>query len=223
MFTEQFEKLASWATSETFQEELALARKTYFDVSGKVHEEDDSFDVRMTAFSEYYLFDHVLETDHAGRRPVERYLDEHAETLTTEDRSVLRGLCRTRLGLFEVRKLKDIDLRVRDLLTGDDLEVHERRRLAGVEKGDLVQTRLVPYKENLIFGRAFIYHPREVRKVLIKAAKVRRKSGVLDEPRDREHFLSLLSRTVLALERQRSKNLAPPDVGRIYGLALDQG
>ncbi|MDF1565225.1 MAG: hypothetical protein P1V51_19465 [Deltaproteobacteria bacterium] len=221
MFNAQFERLADWATSEVFRDELQAARERFFGATGEVHEEDAAFESRMSAFSEYYLFDYVLGLDHQGRRPVERFLEEQGETLTTEDRAILRGLCNTRNGLFEVRKLRDSDLRVRDLLTGEDLEVHERRRLAGVEKGDLVQTRLVPFREHLIFGRAFIYHPREVRRLLLKTAKRRRKAGELAEPRDRERFLALLARTVLNLERQRGRNLAPPNPTKIYGMALE--
>ncbi len=99
--------------------------------------------------------------------------------------------------------------------------VHERRRLAGVEKGDLVQTRLVPYGGHLVFGRAFLYHPREVARLLKKAIKTRRKAGALQEPVDRERFLALLARTLLGAERMRAKNLAPTDVRRIYRLALE--
>ena len=189
MYDAHLERLASWATSPRFEAEVAAARETFFAGTGVVHEDDRSFEARMSALSEYYLLDRPLAADGAGRTPARLFLDESGDALEPEARTALEGLTRTHSGLFEIRKLKDGLVLVQDVFEGGRHEVRERRRLAGLEKGDLVQTRLVPFEDGVLFGRAFVFHPRPARRLILKAVKRRRKAGELEDLAARQALL----------------------------------
>lgn len=217
MFDPYFERIAAWATTERFAAEVSAARQAFFDGTGRVHEDDRSFETRMSAFSEWYLFDRALGDDPLGRPPARVFLDEQGAALGDEERPIFEDLTRTRAGLFEIRKVKDAVVVVRDLLEEEDLPVDERRRLPGLGKGDLVQARLVPYAGMTLFGRTFVFHPREARRLVLKAVKQRRKEGALDGALGRRDLLWRLARTALLLERQQTNNRAGASVERVYG------
>ncbi len=216
MYDGHLQKLADWATGTRFSEEVEAARSEYFRLTGLVNEEDHSFESRMAGLLEYYLFDRPLSSDGSGRTPVELFLEEAFDDLTTEERSVFREFTRTRVGLFEVRKVGTGWIRIRDLLDREDLEVTERRAAIGLSKGEIFQGRLVPWQDRLLFGRSFVFHPREARKTVLRLVKARRKAGALEDPAARRDLLYALMRTALLVERQAAHSRTPPPVERLY-------
>lgn len=220
MYDEHIERISEWSRERGLDREVDVARATFFSHTGPVHEEDTSFELRMAAFSEFFLFDRTLEADEGGRTIAQRYLEDNGSNLTTEERSIFRGLTRTHHGLFEIRKIAAEQVVVRDLFTREDHKVHERRRLAGLSKGDVVETRLIPWREQLLFGRAFLFHPRPAKKLILKKIKKLHKSGELETTEDRHALLGTLARTALLHDRQLQNNRSPPATQRIYGVAL---
>jgi len=216
MYDAHLERLASWATGPRFEAEIAAAREAFFRATGPVHEDDRSFETRMSALSEYYLLDRPLDGDEVGRTPARLFLDEMGADLSDADRAVHDGLARSRPGLYQIRRLKDGEVVVRDTFERSDATVHERRRLAGLEKGDLVLARLVPFDEQLLFGRAFVFQPREARRLILKAVKRKLKAGEIETAESREALLFQLAHLALTCERQQANNRTPPPVDRIY-------
>jgi len=74
-----------------------------------------------------------------------------------------------------VRKLAKGSVRLRDLYTGKDYNVTERRQLPGLEKGDILEARLIPFGGHLLFSGAFCYHPRAASSAIRKEIKRRKK------------------------------------------------
>jgi len=109
--------------------------------------------------------------------------------------------------LFEVRRIKDGKVRLRDVFTGKDHDVTERRQLVGLEKGDLLEARLLPYAGSLLFSGAFLYHPREARRAILGEVKRRKKAAGRGGSPDVAGLLALLSRMAFKLERYRNVRL----------------
>jgi hypothetical protein len=199
---ELHEKLLAWATAEARQGELLLARRAHFDRFGEPHEEERSFEPRMNGMLDYYLYDH-----RPGGGPdttLELFLRDVASQYPSGDLTQFRALAKNRHGLFEVRKIRTGEwLRLRDVFSGEDLEVTERRQLAGLEKRDLLEARLLPYDGRLFFSGAFLFHPREVRKTLLGEVKKRKKQA-RGQPPDVRAFLAQISRMAQKLERYRN-------------------
>jgi hypothetical protein len=217
MYDPYFERLAGWAIGPRFDAEIARARTEFFEGTGAIHEDDHAFEHRMSGLSEYYLMDRPLDGDAAGRTPARLFLEEEGDGLTTGDRSAYRNFTRTLHGVFEIRKLTRDGVVVRDLFTAEDHRVLERRQMTGLGKGDVVEARLIPWDEHLLFSRAFIFHPREARKLVLGWAKRLRKSKAIAGPEARRGAVWTLARTTLVHDRQRQNNRAPPRVDLIYG------
>ncbi|HET9551875.1 MAG TPA: hypothetical protein VFP50_02815 [Anaeromyxobacteraceae bacterium] len=212
---ELHERLLSWASADPHDPLLLAARKAHFDRYGEPHEEDLSFERRMNGMLDFYLFD--FRPDPAGPTALERFLEAHGGALQAAEADAFRALGANRHGLFEVRKLKPGLVRLRDVFEGEDVDVTERRQVAGLEKGDLLEARLMPYDGQLFFSGAFLYQPREARSKILAEVKKRKKAAAkglaeLDVP----GLLATLSRMAFKLERYRNVRLES-----IYDFTVD--
>jgi hypothetical protein len=201
---ELLDKLLAWATSEARKEELLAARREHFERYGEPHEEDKSFETRMNGMLDYYLYEFrppgTLDTT------IEVFMRQEGPNLTTEELALYRLLAKNVHGLFEVRRIKPgEEIRLRDVFTGGDYDVTERRNLVGLEKSDLLEARLLPFDGRLYFSGAFLYHPQEVRKAILAEVKKQKKESARAgaEP-DVKSFVALLSRMAFKLERYRN-------------------
>jgi hypothetical protein len=105
---------------------------------------------------------------------------------------------------------------VADAFTGERLDVTERRQMAGLEKGDLLEARLLPFEGRLVFSGAFLYHPREARGLILAELKRLKKAAGKAGRADPGPFLATLSRMAFKLERYRNVRLES-----IYDFAVE--
>ncbi len=194
------ERLIAWAGSQERQPWLLAARASWFSRVGEPHDEDKSYETRMNGLLEHYLFEWKPD---GARTTLELYLRDGADGLTTDERGQVRDLGRSLRSLFEVRRIGDGAVELDDVLGGGRHAVVERRAVVALAKGDLLEARLLPHDGKLHFSSASTYHPREVRKAILKEA--RRLQAVSGFGRaDAEEFLALLSRMALSFERYRN-------------------
>lgn len=210
------ERLLAWASDEARKPELLAARRAHFDARGEPHEEDRTFEARQMAALDHYLYDH--RPAGGTGTTLERFIEAEAGALSPEDLAGFRDLTRNVHGLFEVRKLKEGSVRLRDVFTGGDHDVTERRQTTGLEKGDLFEARLLPHAGQLFFSGAFVHHPREARKTILAEVKRLKKEAGRGATPDVEAFLAQLSRMALKLERYRNVRLES-----IYDFAAARG
>jgi hypothetical protein len=201
---ELHERLLSWATAAPRDQDLMRARKEHFDQYGEPHEEDRSYEVRLNGMLDFYLYDWRAE---GGPTTLERFVAAEGPALAPGDLEAFRGLAGNVHGLFEVRKIVEGQVRLRDVFSGEDREVTERRQIAGLEKNDLLEARLMPFEGALIFSGAFLYHPREARKAILAEVKRMKKAAGRGAVLDAKPFLAQLSRMAMKMERYRNVRL----------------
>jgi hypothetical protein len=202
---ELHERLLSWATAEPRKDELLAAKRQHFERHGEPHEEDRSYEVRLNAMLDHYLYD--FRPAGGTGTTLERFLEAEGSALSPPELAAFRDLGQTLHALYEVRKIGDGRIRLRDVFTGKDLDVTERRNVAGLDKGDLLEARLLPFGGELFFSGAFLYHPREVRKpILAEVKRLKKEAGKGGTP-DVPAFLGQLARMALKLERYRNVRL----------------
>ena len=205
MVQPQIDQLLAWAARDV--NDIVDAKKEYFGgTGGEVHEDDRCFEQRMQAFFNWYL----LDRQKGGSSPVQRFLQEQGASLEARDKDVIIGLTQSRLGLYEYRGQRGIlrppkqgQVRVRDVVTGDDFNVTERRQMHGLEVGDLLEARLVPVGGTFHFSSSFTYHPRGMRRLILREIKRRKKQGQISV-RD---LLWELERMQLQSERFKNVNI----------------
>lgn len=202
---ELHERLLSWATAAPRQAELLAARADHFGQYGEPHEEDQSFERRTNAMLDSYLY----EWRPAPLAPttLERFLAAEGASLPATGHAAMAALVAQRRGLFEVTRLQPGLVTVADVFTGERLEVSERRQVAGLEKGDLLEARLLPFEGKLVFSGAFLYHPREARALILAEVKRLKKAAGKGGRADPGPFLATLSRMAFKLERYRNVRL----------------
>jgi len=158
--------------------ETVKAREEWSEKAGRVFDDDSLYEERTTAFLEWYALERELPS---GKVPAERFLAE--ESLDDKEGAWVHALGTSHRSLFEVQKVHDGIILLEDLLGGGAFAVTERRRLPGVEDNEIFEARLVANvvtPPELLFTRAFQFHPREARSELKRQAERARKAG---EPR----------------------------------------
>ena len=212
---ELHERLLSWATAPERQADLLAARADHFGRYGEPHEEDQSFERRMNGMLDYYLYE--WRPDPLAPSTLERFISAEGRALSAEEHATLGGLVAQRRGLYEVKRLQPGLVRLVDTFTGEVLDVTERRQVAGLEKGDLLEARLLPYEGKLVFSGAFLYHPREARSLILAEVRRLRKAAGKVGGLDPAPFLATLSRMAFKLERYRNVRLES-----IYDFTVEQ-
>lgn len=177
-FQPYLDELIAFGSSEARKADLLAAKAEYFRMTGELFEDDKLFEQRMASFLDYYLFD---RPNAQGKTPAEELLEQRAASAPPEALGAYRGFTETVHGLFEVRKLGKGTVRLRELHSGKDYDVTERRHVAGLEKGDILEARLIPFAGRLLFSGAFCYHPKVAAAAIRKEMK-RRKKEQPDRP-----------------------------------------
>jgi hypothetical protein len=167
------DELTAFASSEERREDLIAAKAEYFRLTGEVFEDDAFFEQRMASFLDYYLFDRV--SPRTGHTPAQEVYQQKQALASPEEAAAYRSFTETLHGLFEVRKVAKGLVRLRELFSGKDFDVTERRQTAGLEKGDILEARLIPFGGHLLFSQAFVFHPREAGKAIRAEVKRRKK------------------------------------------------
>ncbi len=171
-FQPYLDELIAFAGAEPKKAELLAAKAEYFRLTGEVFEDDHLFEQRMASFLDYYLFD---RRNAQGKTPAEELLEQRNASAAPEAVSAYQSFTATVHGLFEVRKLGKGSVRLRELHTGKDYDVTERRHVAGLEKGDILEARLIPFSGHLLFSGAFCCHPKVAAPAIRKEMKRRKK------------------------------------------------
>jgi hypothetical protein len=177
MLAQILERLVAFSARD--EAALMAARNEWEDQAGKVFDDDPLYEERATAFLEWYSLERKGED---GRVPAERFLA--SEPLDDLEGKWVHALQRSHRSLFEVRELSEGGLLLDDLLGGGAFEVVERRKLPGVAVGHLFEARLVASvitPPEVLFTRAFQFHPVEAAPAMRKLAQRARADG---EPRD---------------------------------------
>ncbi len=199
------ERLLAWGTAEPRKERLLDARSRFFAAYGEPHEEDRSYEPRQNGALDAYLYDY--RPAEGAPTTLEEFLAAEAAGLEPEAVRAFEDLAQNVHALFEVRRISEGKVRLRDVFTGKDHDVTERRQLVGLEKGDLLEARLLPYQGSLYFSGAFLYHPREARRAILAEVKRRKKAAGRGGTPDVAGLLALLSRMAFKLERYRNVRL----------------
>jgi len=192
------DQLIAFASEEPRKADLLVAKAEYFRATGEVFEDDKMFEPRMASFLDYYLFDRPSAL--TGQTPAAELYRQQQGVAAPEEVNAFRSFTETVHGVFEVRKIGKGMVRLRELFSGKDFDVTERRTTAGLEAGDILEARLIPFGGHLLFSAAFCFHPRVAAKS-IKAEIKRRKKKEPERPA--REFAWECARRALNVERYK--------------------
>lgn len=172
------DKILNHFAGDKFKDELAKAKKEFFDNTGALDEHSDNFDLRMSQFYDWYFFSRELSG--YGRTPLNACHLERELRFSDEENQQLEVLKSHRHSLFEFLKIKGDDIYIRDLLSNKKLVVKKSPWVFGFDEEEVFEVRLIPAKDTWYFTRGFCFHPSGVKKFILEEVKKHQKDPDLD-------------------------------------------
>ena len=170
-------RLHEFVARPEFAEELNRAKAGFFEQVGMPKDGEPFVEMRLASFIEWFIFERTL--DRLRQTPVELYLSRHGLELSEPERELCRTLTKTLHRLFQVKKIKNGEAVLRDLI--DKKKYKGVRNLPkNLHAGDIAELRLVPLGKEYVAMEAYCYHPSEAHKFILGEAKRVRKNG--DDP-----------------------------------------
>lgn len=192
-------------------EEIQRAREQFFAALPDLREDDASFDRMMAFFLSWFVLDRPL--DGSDETPLQRYAADPRRTEAEKELCV--ALSANRHSLFSVQKIRPGGVDLRDLFLNEPVAVTERRQLAGLRRGDILEARLFPREPGLVFVTgAFVVHPPAATPVIERIIDEHRNTG---RP-ERRHILDRLR---IGCFRFRDRYRERVDAARVYTEALE--
>jgi hypothetical protein len=151
------------ATKAGFSD-FKLAREEFHNATGKFEDGEAWFELRMKMFIDWYLLDRLGPS---GRTPAEDYLWLYGDTLPPDVRRQIEHFTVTLRSTFRINRIKDNVLILDDLGGGGRWEVESTIPTVGLEKSDIIDTRIVFFRGKLIIGGGTILHPREAHALIL--------------------------------------------------------
>ncbi|MBK7890431.1 MAG: hypothetical protein IPJ84_06140 [Bdellovibrionales bacterium] len=160
-FDEYIDRLIVHFTNEKWRDEVAVAKKEFFQDAGIMDEQTHHFEMRMSQFLDWYLFSRLLINRTVT--PAQYALEIQDFSMTSHERPFFEALSEARHGLFEFMRLRGQDIFIRDLMLDKEIVVRESAVNIGFSREEVFEARLIPYGEDFVFARSFCFHPLEAR------------------------------------------------------------
>jgi hypothetical protein len=164
-----FEKALQMYSSDEYYQYLLAAKDQYFAMTGKINEEDDDFEGRMSAFNEWYLLEHIIP----GRSQtlIEDYLinGKIEDYIATSFRSVNHSVFE-----FVGKNLKRQEC-LKDILHDSKIVLAKDQSSVPVLKGDIFIGRTLPFNSENYLMSGMCVLPEEAKSILKRESKKVRK------------------------------------------------
>lgn len=172
------ERILNHFVSEKFADELAMAKKEFFENAGTLDENSEHFESRMAQFYDWYFFTRELKG--YGQTPLDACVMERELRFTDDELKTLEVLKKHRHGIFEFIKIKNGDVYIKDLLANKKLVVKESPYVFGFDPDELFEVRLIPNGDSFLFAKGFCFHPESAKKFILSEVKRHRKDPDLN-------------------------------------------
>jgi hypothetical protein len=199
------DELATEFAAPPYRKEITTAREEYFERNGKVFEDDaEVYEARLVSFLEWYVIERPLPE---GAPPVQVALARTPATPEyAERRMALARIATSHRSLFDIADVKGNRIELEDVIAGARFSVVERRDTIGFEVGAILEARVVWDGADPLFGKTFLFHPRDARTEILNLVDDSLMSGA-----KRDEIIAKLAHLYLRWHRHGHLNAA-----RIY-------
>ncbi len=169
-FKESFKRLIQHYTQSDFSEELLDAKMFFFSNTGSLDENNPNYNLRLNQFYEWFFLDRPMKS--YMKTPLAVCNQQRGLRLTEDDEKAVAILNQTKQHkIFEFIKGKKDTLLVRDLLTGNKLEIQNSSYVFGFDAREFFQARIVKLDNKYFFLNSFCFHPEAAQKFIISELK----------------------------------------------------
>lgn len=181
------DKMLVYFTGDRFKDQVTSAKKEFFERSGVIDEEDQTFEIRMSQFLDWYLFSRKLFDVQVT--PIEYAIQNREFQVTDAERSGFEQLAAHQHSLYEFLKLRGDDVYVRDLFSGKKIVLKNSPLTFGFNYDEIFDVRIIPHEDSFVFAKGFCFHPVEAKKFILKEIKAAKN---LDQHAKEDFLLRLL-------------------------------
>jgi hypothetical protein len=194
---QQREDIINWVVNVLGVEEVVRAKEEFFEQTGMIFHDDESYHRRMSYFNDYFLFIRALtHLDPVNPpTPFALYKDKHPGT-------TIHSYTHS---LFKVLKIQNTGLVLKDLCSDDKIRIQKQsdELFDGIAKSDVFQGFVFHMDETPVLSHGLIFHPERSHRPLMKALKEAKKNGNFD----RLTYLAQCAR--LQLKHARLRHVDP--------------
>ncbi len=175
-FQDYIERLKTAFISQDYTEEIKKAKKEFIAVGVELGNEiegcdDDLLDI----FFDWYIFDRPQSK--GGITPLRSIITGNG--ISEDDMKIYSDFEKNIPSVFIVKKNSDNMIKVQDIFTKNKYEVNNVFS-ALLEKGDVIETRLLPFRGGYGFSGTFSFYPKDIYPLIKGKAKEARRQGVED-------------------------------------------
>ncbi|MCB9477240.1 MAG: hypothetical protein H6685_10240 [Deltaproteobacteria bacterium] len=165
--TDYLDRLAQ-ISHQWHPDDMAAARLEYFRQYGSVHESEELYEEILKAFMDHYIFERPVPATNVT--PLRELVDQIDEQWPDEEAGIYRGFLSARRSLYQITKVRHDGVTLKDLFTGEKIEVTEEVP-SGFFKGETWEARVLPFGEHFVFGELLRFHPKRPEKLIAQWAK----------------------------------------------------
>jgi hypothetical protein len=178
MLKETLEQLFEFAAKAIPSDQILEAKKAYQKETGKIYEDDNSYNSRMALFLEWYLFDEY--NVEKSQTPLETLIEENPDAWNSDQLEIYKSITKSIQGLFLAKKVKDETVKVVNLFTDETYLAHDKEARLAFRKNDIFQGRLIFFQEKFHFTGNYCFHPEKTHKYIKQEVKIINKAQVGD-------------------------------------------
>ena len=169
MLKENLEQLFEFIAKNIPTEQIMQAKKDYQQTTGKIYEDDKSYNTRMALFLEGYLLDNYIPGTQSTI--LENIIEDNQHTWDPIHLETCQDITNNIQALFEIKKVRDNSVTVLNLFNEEEYEVDEENSKLVFIKKDIFQGRIVPHQGKWNFTGYFCFHPSKTKRYLKDEAK----------------------------------------------------
>ncbi len=215
------EELFEYSQTEAFAEAFAQALPIFWNnlYDGDNAEEIAQSELRI--FCDWFAFDYELPD---GSRVIERYMDEHGENLTPEQRSTWEKWLEVGpLSGYVLVGYEGQTLQVREFMTGDSYDVFEAAGRSAMSEGDIILAHIAPVLDHLEFTTDVPYIPAaEVDDLLANMTAAREQFLESNPGSDQAAFLRKNNYLLAKHALEQAEKVGRPPVARLDPARIDR-
>ncbi len=190
MYQKYLEPIIEEFTTGEYYREVYNAKLEYFDKAGIVYEDDPEFEQRMCIFMDWFIFDRDLPG--VDLPPIKYYFRKNKDRFSSEELNIYRDFCSTIHSVFRLKRFtwNKKGFVILDLFSNKTHTVIDSEITRGFARGDIFESRIIPFKVGLEFSRGFCFHPSEIESFILNEVK---KIRFQDKSRQTKLILQLSS------------------------------
>lgn len=204
-----FEKFLLAFAGPEWQSDLEQAKQEFYGSLGTEGDDMHGFESQSDLFFCWFLLTRPLEA--SKKTPLEMMVSGEAPVnLSDEESQYLAGLLKHEKSIYEVSKIKDQHVFLKDLFSGEKRKLICFDSLVGFEKGQYLSTWIWPLENQFYFVKGLCFHPDEPKKFIRKEISVFRKAkGKEKGPEFDDFFLAFIR---MKLKADKYHHIRPRDI-----------